>query len=71
MATSNVTIRMDKELKDKAEELFTDLGFNFTTAITAFVKQAVREQKIPFVISRESSSAQFFPDENSVAEKGV
>ena len=58
MATSNVTIRMDKDLKDQADELFTDLGFNFTTAITAFVKQAVREQKIPFVISRDIPPAQ-------------
>jgi len=58
MATSNITIRMDKELKDQAEELFADLGFNFTTAITAFIRQAVREQKIPFVISRDVSSLQ-------------
>lgn len=58
MATSNITIRIDKELKEEAEQLFSDLGLNFTTAITAFVKQSVREQKIPFVISREPSAAQ-------------
>lgn len=52
MATSNVTIRMDEDLKRQAEELFADLGFNMTTAFTAFAKQAVREQRIPFVIAR-------------------
>lgn len=52
MATTNVTIRMDEQLKKQAEELFSDLGFNMTTAFTTFIKQAVREQRIPFVISR-------------------
>ncbi len=53
MATTNITIRIDKELKQQADELFADLGLNLTTAITAFVRQSVRDQKIPFVISRE------------------
>lgn len=53
MATSNVTIRMDDELKKQAEELFSDLGLSMTTALTTFVKQAVREQRIPFIISRD------------------
>ncbi|MBC5752917.1 type II toxin-antitoxin system RelB/DinJ family antitoxin [Roseburia sp. BX0805] len=52
MATTNVTIRMDEDLKKQAEELFADLGMNMTTAIVTFTKQAVREQAIPFVISR-------------------
>lgn len=53
MSTTNVTIRMDEDLKKQAEQLFSDLGLNMTTAFTVFVRQAVREQKIPFVISRE------------------
>ena len=52
MPTTNVTIRMDKKLKEEAEMLFNDLGLNMSTALTAFVKQAVREQRIPFVISK-------------------
>lgn len=52
MATENVTIRMDAELKRQAEELFSDLGLNMTTAITAFARQAVREQQLPFRLSR-------------------
>jgi len=53
MATKNITIRMDEKLKEQAESLFSDLGLNMTTAFTVFVKQAVREQKIPFTITRE------------------
>lgn len=55
LATVNVTVRMDEELKNQADELFSDLGLSFTAAITAFAKQAVREQRIPFILSRETS----------------
>lgn len=53
MATTNITMRMDEDLKAQAEELFADLGLNMTSAFTIFVKRAVREQRIPFTISRE------------------
>ena len=53
MATTNITMRIDEELKKQAEELFNDLGLNMTTAFTVFVKQAIREQRIPFTVSRE------------------
>ena len=48
MAQINVNIRMDKEIKEQADILFNNLGFNLTTAINTFVKQAIREQAIPF-----------------------
>ncbi len=50
---ANISIRMDDLLKQQAEELFSDLGMNLTTAFTIFVKQAVREQRIPFDITRD------------------
>ncbi|WP_317854576.1 type II toxin-antitoxin system RelB/DinJ family antitoxin [Chakrabartyella piscis] len=49
---ANMNIRMDDTIKKQAEELFADLGMNMTTAINIFLKQAVRENKIPFEISR-------------------
>lgn len=58
MATTNITMRIDEELKAQAEELFADLGLNMTSAFTVFVKQAVREQRIPFMLSRESVNAE-------------
>ena len=49
--TTSVNLRIDKELKNQAETLFSSLGMNMTTAINVFLKQAVRSQGIPFRIS--------------------
>lgn len=57
MATVNVTIRMDENLKKQADELFSDLGLSLSAAITMFAKQAVREQRIPFEVTRNISMA--------------
>ena len=50
-ATTNISIRMDSELKMQADALFSELGMNITTAFNIFVRQALREGKIPFDIS--------------------
>ena len=52
MATVNVTIRMDEQLKKQADELFSDFGLTLNSAINMFAKQAVREQRIPFEVTR-------------------
>ncbi|MDR2087943.1 MAG: type II toxin-antitoxin system RelB/DinJ family antitoxin [Clostridiales Family XIII bacterium] len=49
--TTNLSIRMDKALKEQAENLFSELGMNMTTAFNIFVRQSVRQGKIPFEIS--------------------
>lgn len=51
MANINVTIRIDESLKEEADRLFDDLGLSFTTAINVFVKQSLREGRIPFEIT--------------------
>ena len=53
MSNINVTIRMDEDLKKRADELFNDLGMSFSTALNIFVRQAVREYRIPFEIRGE------------------
>lgn len=58
MATTNITMRIDEELKAQAEELFADLGLNMTSAFTVFVKQAIREQRIPFIISKDTPNTE-------------
>ncbi len=69
MGTINVTIRMDEELKSQADELFADLGLSFTAAVTAFAKQAVREQKIPFMLSRDVPNSEVLELIRKYAEK--
>ena len=46
MAT--ISIRIDDNLKQQSEQVFDGIGLNMTTAITAFLKQAVRVGGIPF-----------------------
>jgi DNA-damage-inducible protein J len=48
--TINVTIRLDKEVKKDAEELFHDFGMNLSTALNIFIRQSLRQGKIPFEI---------------------
>ena len=57
MANVNVTIRIDEDLKQAADELFDDLGMSFTTAINVFVRQSLREGRIPFEIGRVPNNA--------------
>jgi len=52
--TTNLNIRIDRDLKNEADQIFTALGMNLTTAITVFVRQAVRQKKIPFEIALNS-----------------
>jgi len=58
MAKTNINIRMDEDLKREAEELFAELGLNFTTAFTIFTKQALRERGIPFELSAKVPNAE-------------
>ncbi|MDR2182899.1 MAG: type II toxin-antitoxin system RelB/DinJ family antitoxin [Clostridiales bacterium] len=51
MEPTNINIRMDKNLKRQAESLFSELGMNMTTAFNIFLRQSVREGRIPFEIS--------------------
>lgn len=60
MATTSVTIRMDENLKKRAEALFDEMGLNMTTAITIFTKAVVRQGKIPFEIAADP----FWSDNN-------
>jgi len=49
--TTNISIRMDKDLKREADFLFAELGMSMSTAFNIFVKQVVREGGIPFMIT--------------------
>lgn len=51
MATTNVSIRMDSDLKAQADALFAELGMNLSTAFNIFV--SLREGGIPFEIRTE------------------
>ena len=48
---SNVSFRIDSDLKAQADTLFSQLGMNMTTAFNIFLRQSVREGCIPFDIT--------------------
>ncbi len=48
MTMKNLNVRVDEELKAKAEEIFSELGMNMSTALNIFLKTAVRYGGIPF-----------------------
>ena len=48
--TTNISIRMDAELKSQADALFAELGMNLSTAFNIFVRQSLREGGIPFAV---------------------
>ena len=48
MATTNLNIRTDKEIKEAAEKIYNSLGLNMTTAINMFLRASIRESGIPF-----------------------
>ncbi|WP_122642482.1 type II toxin-antitoxin system RelB/DinJ family antitoxin [Luxibacter massiliensis] len=51
--TTNISIRMDSDLKAQADALFAELGMNLSTAFNVFVRQSIREGGIPFEIRME------------------
>ena len=53
MAQVNITI--EDELKKKAEIFLDELGFTFSSAFNVFIKQALRERRIPFDIDLRSA----------------
>ena len=52
MKNVNITLRVDEDLKKQADTLFSELGLNMTTAFNIFLRQCVREQQIPFQVSK-------------------
>ena len=52
MKSVNITLRVDKELKEQADALFEDMGLTLNTACRMFLKRAVQDQRIPFEVRR-------------------
>ena len=51
MDTTTVTIHIDSDLKERADMLFEELGMDFSTAVNVFIRQSLRENRIPFMIA--------------------
>jgi DNA-damage-inducible protein J len=58
MAISNVNVRTDSAIKKQAEEIFTDLGLNMTTAVNLFLRATIRENGLPFDLKLDVPNAE-------------
>ena len=48
MSNTNLNVRIDKDIKKAAEEVYAELGFNMSTAINMFLRASIRKGGIPF-----------------------
>lgn len=48
MSKMSISIRLDSEVKEQAQQVFSNLGMNMTTAINIFLRQAIQYQGLPF-----------------------
>ena len=52
-ANTNINIRVDVDVKNKAQDIFSALGLDMTSAINVFLRQAIRKNGIPFELVAE------------------
>ncbi len=69
METEKVELNIDSALVKQGEELFADLGFSLESAVTVFIKQAVREQGLPFKPTRNFAAPVAKPAAGAEAKK--
>ncbi|CVM38831.1 TPA: type II toxin-antitoxin system RelB/DinJ family antitoxin [Streptococcus pneumoniae] len=48
MSKMSISIRLDSEVKEQAQQVFSNLEMDMTTAINIFLRQAIQYQGLPF-----------------------
>ena len=48
MSKMSMSIHLDSEVKEQAQQVFNHLGMDMTTAINIFLRQAIQYQGLPF-----------------------
>ena len=51
MKTTNYSIRLDPEIKSKAEDTFAEFGLNLSDAITVFLHMSIKRRGFPFEVN--------------------
>jgi len=68
-AGTGVFIRMNPDIKEKAQEVADELGFSLSTLIKAYVKQLIKTKRIDF--SLEEKPSQYLIDSIKRAERDI
>lgn len=66
---STIQVRVDDDLKIKADALFKDLGTDTTTAIRMFLTQALAVNGFPFEIKRANANPYEALTEHEILDK--
>jgi len=56
-ANANINVRVDSEVKNKSQDVFSALGLDMTSAINIFLRQVIRKNGIPFELITEQPAA--------------
>jgi DNA-damage-inducible protein J len=69
-----ITVRIDENVKQQAEDMLNEIGLNMTTYITSSLRALVREKKVPFELTtKQQTNAEYLAklDESiAQAERG-
>ena len=68
MPIVSTSIKIDARTKKEAQELFKDMGMSLTTAVNIFLKQVVREQRIPFYVGEPKYKEEVYQAMNDVEQ---
>lgn len=52
--TTTFQMRMNPEIKQRAEQLYASYGLNLTDAINIFIQQSLKTRGLPFLLSPEN-----------------
>ena len=63
---TSMTIRMNKKVKQEAQEIFSALGMDMTTAINVFLRQAIYFKGFPFDVRLDVLSVE--PSDEAVSD---
>jgi len=61
MSQTTLNLEIDSDLKAQADAFFEELGLNLSTAFNIFIRQSLREGRIPFDISLN------YPNQETIA----
>ncbi len=57
MSISTISIRVDSELKRKAQQVCKKMGLNMTSAIELFLNNTVKDEELPLIPNKETIEA--------------
>lgn len=53
MESKQISVRVDKEIKEKAEKALENMGLTISSAVNMFLTRVANEKRIPFEITAQ------------------